>query len=29
VRLARQYAPHERTAIVPLEALDRIAAAAP
>lgn len=29
VRLARQYAPHERTAIVPLEALDRIASSAP
>jgi hypothetical protein len=29
VRLARQYAPHGQTAIVPLESLDRIAAAAP
>ena len=29
VRLERQYAPHASTAIVPLEALDRIAAGAP
>ena len=29
VRLERQYAPHADTAIVPLEALDRIAAGAP
>jgi hypothetical protein len=29
VRLARQYAPHDGTAIVPLESLDGIAAAAP
>ena len=29
VRLARQYAPHEGTTIVPLESLDRLAGAAP
>jgi hypothetical protein len=29
VRLERQYAPHASTAIVPLEAIDRIAAGAP
>ena len=29
VRLARQYAPHDGTAIVPLESLDRLAEAAP
>ncbi len=29
VRLARQYAPHDGTAIIPLESLDRLAAGAP
>jgi hypothetical protein len=29
VRLARQYAPHEGTTIIPLESLDRLAQAAP